>query len=441
MRPRSIASKLALLGALSGALGALGAALMIHWLDFDWALVWLAVALAAAIGAAVLHGFWRVRAGELDGLALGLERLGDGDFSAQLTLPRDREFAAAVSRYNDVTNRLREDRQRIYQRELLLDTLVRTSPAALVLIDSSERVVLSNASARRVFNEGARLEGMSLDSVLAAHSSALRDAIERKLDAIVPITVAGAEELHHCATHLFQLNARQHRLVMLVELTQQLTRQEIATWKSAIRVISHEINNALAPVKSLAHSGQRLLEQEPIDRAKLKRVLTTVEERARHLSTFIVGYAEFARLPKPRLQPVSVRSLIQSLDASENLRVFGDVPDVWIAADAGQIELVLLNLLKNARESGSAAGTFDIRVRAQARSIAISVRDRGTGFSEHALKQALLPFFSTKPDGTGLGLALSREIIDAHAGRITLANRTQGGASVTIHLTQSASPP
>lgn len=434
MAPRSIKTKLALLGAMVAAGGALLSHLVRQWLGHNEIVIASTLGIAAALGALALGAFWQRRADDIKGLSSGLERLGDQDFSAQLKLPADLEFRDAIERYNQITETLRVDRQRIHQRELLLDTLVRTSPAALLLIDDSERVVLSNFAARRILHNGARMEGAPLRQLLQSQPAPVRLALAAGVETIVTIRINDVEELHHFSSHLFQLNARSHRLLMLVELTQELGRQEIATWKHAIRVISHEINNALAPVKSLAHSGQQLLAREVLERDKLKLVLKTVEERAQHLATFISGYAEFARLPKPRLETVGIAALMESLQAAQPCRVFGALPQVEIRADRAQLEAVLTNLLKNAAESGSTAEGIDMRVQLQGAMVAISVRDRGTGFSEPALKQALLPFFSTKADGTGLGLALTREIIDAHGGRVSLGNRASGGAHVTVIL-------
>jgi len=439
-RPRfSIQAKLTALGALLGALQAL---VCVAWLaKFGSGAISVTILslLSMIVLASALHAFWRPRVDELNGLSLGLERLGDADFSAQLKLPRDLEFSDAIERYNRVTESLRADRQRVYQRELLLDTLVRTSPAALVLIDSSERVVLSNFSARRLLNHGSRMEGSSIEDCLRAQPPALEQAIRQGTEQILSVPRDGQEELHHFSMHYFVLNARKHRLLMLVELTQELGRQEIATWKRAIRVISHEINNALAPVKSLAHSGQTLLKANEATIARpladpLALILRTIEERAQHVAAFISGYAEFARLPKPRFAPVDVHELLESLHLAQPFTRVGSLADAQVLADRAQLELVLSNLLKNAYESGSTPDAIELRLRARASELEIAVCDRGTGFSEHALTQALLPFFSTKPDGTGRGLALAREIIDAHGGRIALGNRQGGGAEVTIVL-------
>jgi two-component system, NtrC family, nitrogen regulation sensor histidine kinase NtrY len=429
---RSIAGRIAWVATGVGAgLAALGALLGRH------ADGWLGVMGIALIGGALAVGLalwqWRRGRDQLDALKLALERLADADFSAQLALPRTREIAELVDLSNTITESLRRDRQRLYQRELLLDTIVQLSPAALVLADLRGHIVVSNPAARRALANGQRIEGTTLEALLAEQPEALRTTLATGAESISTLLVDGQPELHHASRHRFQLNAQAHTLLMLTELTQPLGRQEVETWKRAIRVISHELNNALAPIKSLAHSGQRLLEGVDAD-PRLASVLQTIESRAQQLAEFTHRYAEFARLPQPRFERVALAELLESAAALRPFKRIGDTAAVDLRVDRAQIELVLQNLLKNAHESGSAPADVSLYAHPVGGQLKLSVRDRGTGFSEAALKQALLPFFSTKTDGTGLGLALVREIIDAHGGRVSIGNRAGGGAEVTLTL-------
>ena len=210
--------------------------------------------------------------------------------------------------------------------------------------------------------------------------------------------------------------------------------QEVVIWKKVIRVIAHELNNSLAPISSLAHSGQSLARAPDPDR--LARVFSTIEERATHLAMFIDGYARFAKLPQPRPAGVPWKPLLAGLKDSLSFRVDGPLPaeDAWF--DAPQIEQVLINLIKNAIESGSPEDDVTLAVQERHGGIAVEIADRGSGLSEEVLRDALLPFYSTKPKGTGLGLTLCREIVDAHGGRLSIANRPGGGAIVTVWLPQ-----
>ena len=213
-------------------------------------------------------------------------------------------------------------------------------------------------------------------------------------------------------------------------LTVELRRQEVRTWKKVIRTISHELNNSLGPIGSLAHSGQELVRRGEHER--LERVLAVIEERSRHLEAFIGGYARFAKLPAPRIGSVQWPEFVDGLRSHVGFRVVGTLPEAPGRFDAAQLEQALMNLLRNAHESGSPPDDVELRVRRFGDRVSIDVCDRGSGMSETVLSNALLPFYSTKRGGTGLGLALVREIAEAHGGRVSLANRRGGGLIVTL---------
>ena len=217
------------------------------------------------------------------------------------------------------------------------------------------------------------------------------------------------EDVFHLARRGFRLNGRPHELLLLRQLTSELRRQEVQTWKKVIRVISHELNNSLAPVASLAHSGAELTRRGQTE--KLEAIFGMIEERARHLEGFIRGYARFAKLPAPRTEPVDWPRFVAQLRDQVVFAVDGPVPAGSVRVDAAQFEQALLNLIKNAHESGSPAGEVQVAIRRLPEDWRIDVLDRGQGMNEAVLSNALLPFYSTKRNGTGLGLALTREIV------------------------------
>ena len=356
----------------------------------------------------------------------------DGDFSFSLRWPKQDELSDLVHAHNELGDVLREQRLGLVQRELLLDTMVQNTPVAMLLVVESGPIVYANLAARQLLNKGRKLEGHSLGAVLRLAAPPLRDALDRGGDGLFSVGSEDEEEIYHLARRSFRLNGRAHELLLLRQITVELRRQEVQTWKKVIRVISHELNNSLAPVASLAHSGGELVRRGQHE--KLPGIFATIEERARHLEGFIRGYAHFAKLPMPRNEAIVWLEFVARLHSQIPFAVDGELPPEAAHFDIAQMEQALLNLLKNAHESGSAAEHVSLRVRQHAGLLRIEVMDRGSGMTDAVLSNALVPFYSTKRSGTGLGLALAREIAEAHGGRISLGNREGGGLSVAMVL-------
>jgi two-component system, NtrC family, nitrogen regulation sensor histidine kinase NtrY len=362
----------------------------------------------------------------------GIVSLRDRDLSISIGRTSDDELGELISAYNSLGDLLRRERFDLYQRELLLDTVIQTTPLVLVLTNAVGRIVYSNIAARQMLRQGRKLEGFELGVLIERAPVALREALARGNDTLFTLEVAGEPQVYHLSQREFVLNAQTHRLLLLKQLTRELAAQEVAVWKRVTRVIAHELNNSLAPISSLVHSGQMLAEAP--DASQLRRVFTTIGERATHLASFIDGYARFAKLPQPRLAPTGWTTLLARIEGSAPFRIEGALPDRSVALDVSQMEQVLINLLKNATESGSPPEKVSLAVREHMSGFLIEVADRGSGFAPDVLRDALLPFFSTKPTGTGLGLTLCREIVEAHGGRLSVANRAGGGAVVTVWL-------
>ena len=398
-----------------------------------WAIAWTA--------ALVLPGCaWAARAALapltrlLRALEGGVLSYRDGDFSLSLASAGHGEMGELVRLHNALGEALREQRRHLVQRELLLDTVVQNTPVALVLVDAGGHVAYANIAARQLLGEGRGLQGLAFDALLASAPQALRAAIAGGEDTLFSVDVDGSEETFHVSQRGFRLQGRPHRLHLLRRMTRELSRQEVASWKRLIRVFSHELNNSLAPLSSLAHSGAELVRRG--DEARAAGVFEAIGERVRHLHGFLDGYARFARLPAPQVHDVDWPAFLAGLQAHARFAFDGDAPPGRARFDAGQIEQALLNLLKNAHEAGGPAEGVTLACTVVRGELLLAVSDRGPGMSETVLAQALLPFYSTKRAGTGLGLALAREIVEAHGGRIALVNRRGGGLCVTLALPQ-----
>ena len=457
-RLNSLQGRLTFLLAVAGLAGALIYAGVTQW-PLPQLLVWLRKDLALSIRAPMQLGiyggllasvivllplsFWlagRVMAPVsrlLRALEGAVASYRDGDFSFSIAINRRDELGELIRMHNALGQTLREQRQHLVQRELLLDTVVQNTPVALVLTDSIGRVAYANIASRHLFNEGRNLVGLDFAALLADAPEALRKAVESGEDALLSVEMDGSEETFHLSQRAFRLQGRPHRLQLFRRMTRELSRQEVATWKRVIRVISHELNNSLAPISSLAHSGAELARRGQLDR--LPNVFATIGERAMHLHGFIAGYASFAKLPTPRPVAVEWARFLDGLSLHCHYRLAAAPPPQPGLFDAVQIEQVLINLIKNAHESGSAEDEVTLSIMEVGNELRIEVADRGPGMSETVLAQALLPFYSTKRSGTGLGLALAREITEAHGGRVLLANREGGGLRVSLRLPQAES--
>jgi nitrogen fixation/metabolism regulation signal transduction histidine kinase len=358
----------------------------------------------------------------------------DGDFSTSLNATRDDELGDLLRAHNELGRVLRDERQNLFQRELLLDTVVQNSPTALLLVDGHDHIVYTNLAARALLNGGRRMNGLDFGEIVAECPQPLAAALASHQDRLFTVNLENEDETFHLSQRDVRLHGRSHRLLQIKRLTRELSRQEVQTWKKVIRVISHELNNSLAPISSLAHSGRALAQRG--DNERLTTVFDTIEERSRHLDGFIRGYAEFAKLPQPRRENVEWTEFLAQLGQHHAFKLAEAAPAQPGKFDRAQLEQVMINLLKNAHESGGDPGTVEIAVLPRGSEVRIEVRDRGTGMSDTVLANALLPFYSTKRSGTGLGLALTREIVEAHGGRVTLANREGGGLVVALALPQ-----
>ena len=242
----------------------------------------------------------------------GLLSFSEREYGMRLAAPNaDEVLGDLVRRFNKLGEVLRTEHNDRYQREILLETVLETTSMAIVLCNEALRIVYANGAARELFGDGRKLDGEDFRAILAAAPAAFREAIEQRdrhhLQRREPRRPGrrrgrrASPETYHLARRYFQLSMQPHILFILKPLTRAILRKEADTWKRTIRVISHEINNSLAPISSLIHSG-RLMLQKPEMVPRLAEALDTIEERSTHLRGFIEGYAKFARLPLPAKQ-------------------------------------------------------------------------------------------------------------------------------------------
>jgi nitrogen fixation/metabolism regulation signal transduction histidine kinase len=391
----------------------------------------------ACLASWCLSLFWKPFRATLQAVTDGVRSFQENDFGMRLAATGVGELRELVELYNRVGDELRSERGDIYQRELLLDTLLQGAPMAILLVNELDRIVYANSAARQLVASPRRLPGRGLEEILANAPEPLRQALTSGHDALFTWTATdprSQEETYRVVQRKFLLNTQTQRLIVVERITPELRRQEVEVWKKVIRIMSHELNNSVAPISSLFHSA-RVAAGRPEQSDKLDDIFHSIEERVGHLRDFLDGYAQFAKLPQPRRESVPWTSFLEEVRAFYPFQVEGDLPDVSGFFDPAQIQQVLINLLKNAAESGSPPEEVSVSLEISPAGAAIlRVLDRGKGMDAETMRNALVPFYSSKRDGSGLGLPLCTEIVSAHGGTLALERRPGGGTVVTCTI-------
>lgn len=380
-----------------------------------------------------------VARGTRDAIA-GIRALAGGD---DPQAPRGAEPGELFRAAREIADARRRDVKAASEREALLRAALDGAPSAIVVFSDAGRISLANAAARELFFEDQDPQGRDFVALLGNAPDALRRALTGDGDELFSVDDASGErQTYILGKRRFIVDGESMVLVLVKNLSRELRRQETDAWKQMIRLFCHELNNSLAPVSSLIHSARMVVDGAPVA-PKLERIFVTISERTEHLRQFLDSYAHFARLPLPRKEEVAWRPFVDKLLALwPSVQLAGELPDETAWFDPAQIAQVLINLLKNASESGGPADGVTLSIASLgARGVRITVADRGPGMNPDVMERALVPFYSTKEHGSGLGLTLCREIVEAHGGAMRLENRDGGGLAVHVRLVHPSAPP
>ena len=359
-----------------------------------------------------------------------LAALREGDFSVRGRSPRPDDALGEVMReVNTLGSTLREQRLGAMEATTLLRTVMREIDVAIFAFDERQRLRLVNHAGERLLASTAeRLLGQTAAELHLA--ACLEGPQQSTLQAAFP---GGAGRWGMRRSRIRE-RGLPLELVVISDLTQALSEQELQAWQRLVRVLGHELNNSLAPIKSIAGSLESMLARDrlPEDwRQDMRRGLDVITSRSDSLTRFIGAYARLAKLPRPQLQPLSLADCVGRAVSSET-RLAAEVepgPPLTVQGDPDQLEQVLINLLRNATDASLATGgAVRIGWRRDGSMVEIWVKDEGPGLAGTA--NLFVPFFTTKPGGSGIGLVLSRQIAESHGGALSLENRTDGPGCV-----------
>ncbi len=412
-----------LLAVLVAAPAQAGFALLLWWNDAEAAL-WLSVFLPLLVLTLILAAYLRRQVVfPLYTLSNLLEALREGDFSLRGTRARRGDaIGEVVWEVNALSETLHQQRLRVEETLALLTKIMGAVDIAIFAFDSQRRLRLINPAGERLIDrkatqaQGLSAQALGLDDCLEIDSA-------RTLKRAFP-GGAGAFDVRRAS---FREGGLRNDLLAITDLSRALREQERQAWQRLIRVLGHELNNSLAPIKSMASTLADLVAREPPPqdwREDAVGALNVIAERADALARFMAGYTALAKLPLPRKREVDLVDLLGRVRVLES-RVpvhLGAIAEASVQADPDQLEQALINLVRNAAEASAAqGGGVILSCLRETTQVLIEIADEGPGLS--GTENLFVPFFTTKPGGSGIGLVLAQQIVEAHGGELTLRNR------------------
>ena len=365
-------------------------------------------------------------AGPLRTLANLLEAMREGDYSIRARVENPKEpLGEVMQQVNAMAATLRDQRLGAVEATALLRKVMEEIEVAAFAFDPQQSLRLVNRA-------GERLLGQPAERLLAknAVSLGLAEYLVGDPEQTIQRSFAGGTGRWGVKRSQFREGGVPHQLLVVTDLTRPLREEELQAWQRLVRVLGHELNNSLTPIKSIAQSLEQVLKTDPRPddwTDDMARGLNVIATRSESLSRFMSSYARLAKLPPPKFGPVEVNGLIRRVSSLETRMSISveELHPLTIQGDADQLEQVLINLVRNAVDAAQeTSGRVFIRHGRTNTAVEITVRDEGPGLSNTS--NLFVPFFTTKRGGSGIGLVLSRQIAEAHNGTVTLQNATDG---------------
>lgn len=334
---------------------------------------------------------------------------------------------------NTLSEELRQQRLGALEATALLSKVMAEIDVAIFAFDSEQRLRVINRA-------GERLVGISSERALGMTAAELdlADCVVGESARTFDRVFRGASGRWGLRRSVFRQGGVPHQLLVISDLSRALREEERQAWQRLVRVLGHELNNSLAPIKSISHSLEELFRREP--RAAdweedMRRGLAVIADRSEALTRFMRDYSRLAKLPKPQLQDVDLGALVRrtvGLESRMKIAVEGG-PPVHLRADPDQLEQLLINVLRNAVDAAcETGGGVSVSWARNGTFLKLAIEDEGPGIANAA--NLFVPFFTTKREGSGIGLVLSRQIAEAHGGSLTLENREVRGCRARLIL-------
>ena len=432
--------------ALLAAVPAVATALLLLWLgDFSPRVRWTLTATIVLTWLGFVSALRERVVHPLHTVSNLLAAMREGDFSIRARGARSPDAMGEVLfEVNALTETLRHQRLKALEATALLSRVMGEIDVAVLTFDDGGRLKFVNRAGERLLGRPeARLLGASADEL--GLEACLKQEAPQILDGAFP----GGSGRWEVRQSTFREGGLPHHLLVLSDVSRPLREEERQAWRRLIRVLGHELNNSLAPIQSLAESLRGLLghpKPPPDWREDMRQGLAVIAARSESLSRFTNAYAKLARLPQPQFQKVDVDSLVRrvvGLETRLTVRLTPG-PEIALSADPDQLEQAVINLVRNAVDAAlESSGGVEAGWRVTAgssRGVEVWVSDEGPGLSSTA--NLFVPFFTTKPNGSGIGLVLSRQIAEAHGGTLSLENRSdRPGCIARLTLPRGTSIP